>query len=178
MDENFNQYNNNQQTDYSNQYAQNNQQPDYTNQYAQYNQQQGYTQYNAPQNNYNEQYNQQYNQQYGQQPQNGYVQPEQYNAPYYNQQYPQYVEKNEDGKGMSIASLVLGILSVSCCCGSWIIAILGLVFGIISKKKQPDNNGMAVAGIVLSAIGIALSIFTIIAYAVGLLDVYFYNYMY
>ncbi len=173
MDESFNngfnnQNNEPQQNDYTNQYAQNNQQQtDYSNQYAQY---------NAPQNNYNEQYNQ-----YSQPVDNnanqyGYNQPQQYNSPYYNQQYPQYTEQPENGKGFAIASLVIGILSLTCCCGSFIPSILGLVFGIVSKKRQPENNGMAVAGIVLSIIGIVFSIiYLIFLFALGGMEAIFYS---
>lgn len=70
-------------------------------------------------------------------------------------------------KGFSIASLVLGILSVCtccCCCGIFflplICGILAIVFAVISMKKAPDKKmpGIAIAGIILGAIGILLSI--------------------
>lgn len=124
----------------------------------------GAPQYNAPQTNY-------------QQPQSNYQQP-QYNAPEYNSvpQYgqPQYqqnmyapmVEKDES-KGMAIASLVCGILSVTCCCGGWLPSILAIVFGIISKNRKKDNNSMALTGIILGAIGVVFSIAGIIIMASG-----------
>ncbi len=106
--------------------------------------------------------NNQYNQENYQQPQ--YTAP-QYSAPEYDTQYtqnynqPAYpVKQKEEGKGMAIASLVLGILSVTCCCGSIIPSILALVFGFISKSQKKENNGMAIAGIILGAIGIVLGI--------------------
>jgi len=70
---------------------------------------------------------------------------------------------------MAVASLVLGIISVVC---SFIgglnflglvIGIVGLVLGIISKKKAP--SGMATAGIVLCIIGISLTLLVLIACA-------------
>ncbi|MBQ8538107.1 MAG: DUF4190 domain-containing protein [Ruminococcus sp.] len=132
--------------------------------------QQGYNQpqYNAPQQNYQQP-------QYGAQP--NYQQP-QYNTTEYNTvpQYgqPQYqpnayapmVEK-DDSKGMAIASLVCGILSVTCCCGGWLPSILAIIFGVISKNRKKDNNSMALVGIILGAIGVVFSIASIIIMASG-----------
>lgn len=89
-----------------------------------------------------------------------YQQDAQYNQnqPY---QYPQYQEQPESGKNFAIASLVLGILSLVCC-GSFIFSVLGVIFGVISRQRQKENNGMATAGLVLSIIGIVFSIIGII----------------
>ena len=65
------------------------------------------------------------------------------------------------GNGFAISSLVLGILSIVCCClpSNPILMIvyialpvLALVFGIISVKKH--KNGLAIAGIVTGAVGL------------------------
>jgi len=73
---------------------------------------------------------------------------------------------------MSIASLVLGICTLTI---SWLIllgpitAIVGLVLGIAGKKKAGEvgaTTGMATAGIVLCAIGAALSILVVIVFIV------------
>ncbi len=66
------------------------------------------------------------------------------------------------GNGFAIASLVLGILSIVCCClpfDSIVMAVLyialpvlALVFGIISVKKR--KNGLAIAGIVTGSVGL------------------------
>jgi len=70
---------------------------------------------------------------------------------------------------MSIASLVLGICTLTI---SWFFglgigsAIVGLVLGIIGKKKAQEvgaPTGMATAGIIMCVIGIVLSILIIIA---------------
>ncbi|MCH5296177.1 MAG: DUF4190 domain-containing protein [Ruminococcus sp.] len=106
-----------------------------------------------------------------------YQQGDQYNQnqPY---QYQQYQEQPESGKNFAIASLVMGILSLVCC-GSFVFSILGIIFGVISKQRQKENNGMATAGLVLSIIAIALSIIgIIIAVATGILDAYAYSYYY
>ena len=116
------------------------------------------------QNNQNNQYNQ-YNQQYDQQ----------YNQP--NQYPPDQEQPEQPGRNFAIASLVLGIVSFFCC--GTICSILGIIFGVISKQRQKENNGMATAGIVLSIITLVLGIiFTIIAISTGLLEAYSYSYMY
>lgn len=129
MDENFNNQQNNQQ---SNQYNQQN---------DQYNQQ-----YNQPQYN-QQQYNQpQYNQQQ-------YNQPNNYNN--YNNYAPnQYQQPQDNSRGLAIASLVLGIVSFFCC-GS-VCSIVGIVLGVLSRKKKTTDNGMATAGIVLSIVALAI----------------------
>lgn len=136
---------------------------DYTNQYNQYNQPQQYEQPHEQQ-----QYTQPQQQQY--QP---YGQPQQYNEPYFNQKYPAYQEvEDKSAKNFAIASLVLGIVSFFCC--GLICSILGLIFGILSRKRMPQNNGMATAGIVLSIIALVLgAIGFILIFA---LDGYYYYY--
>lgn len=68
-----------------------------------------------------------------------------------------------DRRGLSIASLVFGILSL---CGSifWFcsgpLAIVGVVLGVLSLRSSGRN--MALAGIILSVIGIILAIVFII----------------
>ena len=73
----------------------------------------------------------------------------------------------DNSKGFAIASLVCGILSVTCCCGGWLPSILAVIFGIISKNRKKENNGMALAGIILGAIGIIFGIILIILAATG-----------
>ncbi len=62
-------------------------------------------------------------------------------------------------KGMSIAALVLGIVSVVLFCFSYVsipCAILAIIFGILGKKK--GGAGMAKAGLVLGIIALAIVI--------------------
>lgn len=72
--------------------------------------------------------------------------------------------------GLSIASMVLGILSIVCC---WIwylggfFALVGLVLGIISMVKKCSGKGMAVAGIICSAIGLIISAVMIVIVIAG-----------
>ena len=64
-----------------------------------------------------------------------------------------------DKKGLAIASLVLGILSLCASLGWWCggpISIVGLVLGFLCTKSSGKN--MAIAGMILSAIGLLLTI--------------------
>ena len=59
--------------------------------------------------------------------------------------------------GFAIGSMVCGIISILCCCLTWvslILAIAAIVLGIIALKYQYDGRGMAIAGIVTGGIGI------------------------
>lgn len=62
---------------------------------------------------------------------------------------------NRGTNGMAIASLVLGILWLD-----WIGSVLALIFGYIAlgqiKQRQQGGRGLAIAGITLGWIGIAL----------------------
>lgn len=78
------------------------------------------------------------------------------------------------GKGLSIAGMVLGIVSLVLFC-VWYIgipcAIVGLVLSIIGKKKSKEANaptGMATAGIILCVIALSLLVLIAILAMVGL----------
>lgn len=63
--------------------------------------------------------------------------------------------------GTAIASLVLGILSVLCCCSNvpaLIMAVAGIVLGVYSYKKDPLSRTTSILGIVLSGIGLVLAL--------------------
>jgi hypothetical protein len=66
--------------------------------------------------------------------------------------------------GLAIASLVLGILWLY-----WVGSVLALIFGYVSKRQIDDSNGMqtgrglAIAGIVLGWIGVAVLVILLIA---------------
>lgn len=76
--------------------------------------------------------------------------------------------------GFSIASMVCGLLSLVCCClwfFSIILSIAAIVLGIISLKKGYDGKGMAIAGIVTGGISIfAVIVILILGGAYSLLD--------
>jgi len=87
------------------------------------------------------------------------------------QTYAPVAAQQEQGNGMAVAGMVLGIVSVPMIC-LWpiglICAIVGLCLGVAGKNRSQISNtgaGMAVAGIVLSCITIAL---ILLAFIVGI----------
>lgn len=66
----------------------------------------------------------------------------------------------QGSSAFAIVSLVLSILSlVLCCCMgfNFILAVPAVIFGIISLVKKRRGKGMAIAGIIISAISILLT---------------------
>lgn len=86
-----------------------------------------------------------------------------FNAPV----YPPYFSQNipDPGRDFAVASLVLGIVSYLLLCAfvfgwpsTFVTTITGLVLGVKARKKSKMvglNNGMALAGIITSAIALA-----------------------
>ncbi len=115
--------------------------------------------YQQPQQSYQPQ---EYSAQNYQQPQQAY-QPQNYTAQQYDPQMSVEAPQNKND-GKAIASMVLGIVSLACCGGFYACPIVGLILGIISKKNKPENNGMAVAGIVMCCIALGFMVlYTILA---------------
>ena len=75
-------------------------------------------------------------------------------------------EMVKQSKGMAIASMVLGIvgLVLSCLVIGIIPCVIGLILGIVVLVKQKAGQGMAIAGIVTSLIGIAFLIMALIGF--------------
>ena len=72
--------------------------------------------------------------------------------------------------GMAIASLILGLFSVTVgllCCGP-LFAILGIIFGAVAlaqiKKTQQSGRGMAITGVALSVCGLIFSLAFLMAF--------------
>lgn len=69
--------------------------------------------------------------------------------------------QQKEQKGFAIAGMVLGIISLVCCCSPFlgvITGILGLIFSIIVLVQKRPGRGMAIAGIICAAIGLILSV--------------------
>ncbi len=81
--------------------------------------------------------------------------------------------QNEEGngnRGISIACLVCGILSLICCCGGWlglILAAAAIVLGIISIKNNYDGRELAIAGLITGGCGMVLAIVMLIFAAIA-----------
>jgi hypothetical protein len=68
------------------------------------------------------------------------------------------------GKGLAIASLVVGILSLPlvCCVASPLTGLVAVVLGVAHLKRSPARRGMAIGGITTGAIGVVLGVGVII----------------
>ena len=104
---------------------------------------------------------------YGNQNAGAYGSGNAYNAPYNNQapynysgnNYPYNNQPTKQNNGLSIASLVLGIVGIVACCIPIIgipVNVTGLILGIVGMKK--GGKGMAIAGIILCSIFLVLTI--------------------
>ena len=65
----------------------------------------------------------------------------------------------------SVLSLVLGILSVVCCCIGWtgiVYGALSIIFAVISRNRLGYFDGMAIAGLVLAVFGMVFGITVLI----------------
>lgn len=79
--------------------------------------------------------------------------------------YSAYTPEPEQKQTLSIVSLVLGIVGLlfsCCCCAGVPFDIAAIVVGILAKKKNVPGQGMALAGIILGAVGIVIYIITVI----------------
>lgn len=76
---------------------------------------------------------------------------------------------------MSIISIVLGVIGICCCPAS----AIGLVLGFLGKKEY-DRTGqsatLAVVGIAICGITLALAIISLILQWAGVIDVYSFDF--
>ena len=94
----------------------------------------------------------------------GAVMPLQPPAPPQQYQYypPQPPYMRAEPSGCAIASMILGILSLLCSCFCFFsvpLAVVSLPLGLYHRSKYRGNQGMAMAGIVLSIVGLVFSLF-------------------
>lgn len=67
------------------------------------------------------------------------------------------IKMEERKKGLSIAALILGILSMLCCCIGFPFAIIGLILAIIALVKNSGAKGAAIVGLITSIITLIIS---------------------
>lgn len=99
------------------------------------------------------------------------VQPTYYQPPVNPQMaYPAYQQAAPlPGKGLGIAGMILGIVSLVCCClwyVSGLCAVVGLILSIVSMvqgRKVGKTNGYALAGIICCAIGLLFAAIMLLA---------------
>ncbi|MCI8769720.1 MAG: DUF4190 domain-containing protein [Lachnospiraceae bacterium] len=65
--------------------------------------------------------------------------------------------QEQGGQGMAIAGMVLGIISLVCCCSGYfalVIGIVGFVLSLIVLVQKKPGKGMAIAGIICASIAV------------------------
>lgn len=72
-------------------------------------------------------------------------------------------------RGLSVASLVLGIVSIFFGF-TFVVPLTGLILGLVGVKREPAGRGMAVTGIILS--GLMLLGWILLIVAIGGLGLY------
>jgi len=74
----------------------------------------------------------------------------------------------EGGKGLSIASLILGIVAVlcgcTCGCSNLIFGVLAIIFAAVAKKKQQE--GPNTVGLILGIVGLVLGLISTIVWCI------------
>ena len=66
-------------------------------------------------------------------------------------------------RGFAIASMIIGIFSILCCCWVYsgvILGALAIIFAVVSRVKMGYFDGMAIAGLVLGIIGLVFAVST------------------
>lgn len=77
-------------------------------------------------------------------------------------------EPTKRTSGLGIASLVLGILSMTiCCCGGSLLGLIGLILGIVAVCKKNTTKGVAIGGIITSVLGMIIGVVVIIMLALS-----------
>lgn len=74
--------------------------------------------------------------------------------------YKTVVADAKKTRAWAVASLVLGIVSVLCCCISWfgiVAGALSMLFTVISRKSLGYFDSLSVAGMIIAIFGIIFS---------------------
>lgn len=73
--------------------------------------------------------------------------------------YPQNpYQAPRESSGLSVASLVLGILSMLGFCTLILVPLAGVITGHLGYRREPASRALALAGLILSWIGLVLAV--------------------
>jgi hypothetical protein len=67
-------------------------------------------------------------------------------------------QKERSAQSLALASMILGIASICCCCVSPMLGGLGIVLAILSKRTNREMLTQAKAGLITSIIGVVIAI--------------------
>ena len=82
-------------------------------------------------------------------------------------------------RGWSVASFVLSLISVVCCCAWYIsgfLAIIGIIFAIVSRKNLGYFDELGIAGLILSIFGLVFALFVGFLAVSGIMTMYLEEY--
>ena len=105
---------------------------------------------------------------YGQQPYGAPVQYGQPGTPFNAYGQPAYYGVPPEPKGLSIASLCCGIAAFIGLGFFLLPQLAAVILGHMALRREPSGKGMAIAGLVLGYVGIALALLAFVLIAVGL----------
>lgn len=105
---------------------------------------------------------------FGGQQNGGYQNPGQFGGQMNGQPYmgQGYMPQQKEPMGFAIAGMVLGIVSIVCCCSPFVggvTGVLGLIFSIMVLVQKRPGKGMAIAGVICAAVGLILVVSMIVA---------------
>lgn len=86
-------------------------------------------------------------------------------------------QEPESNGAMSMAALVMGILSLLCCCCGYVGVVfgaLGIIFALLSRQNGP-MCGRAKTGLILSAIGLVISVISMVMWLLWMAIVEFWG---
>lgn len=92
---------------------------------------------------------------------------------YMGDQYPvPNYEKEDKKKGLGIAAVILGALSILCCCcmGMGILpGLIGLIFSIICLAKgSGSGKTLGIVAVILSGIGVLMNLYMLVWFAMSI----------
>lgn len=77
----------------------------------------------------------------------------------YNQNFPNVKQP----VWAAVTSFVLSLVNiVFCCCATFVLAPLSIVFGIVSLAKRWAGKGLAIAGIIISSVSVVFMVISVI----------------
>lgn len=76
-------------------------------------------------------------------------------------------QKEQSSRGLALASMILGIVSICCCCISLPLGGLGIVLALLSRRENREMLIQAKAGLITSIIGIVISIVAFVLLMAG-----------
>lgn len=75
--------------------------------------------------------------------------------------YKAVMDGKRKSRAWSVASVVVSVVSLICCCAHWVGAVLGalaIIFAIISRKNIGYFDGLAIAGLIIGIFGVVFGI--------------------